>query len=343
MKSLLRGLKTWRTVLRLASVGVLCLGTMPLISAQQNQSPGEALRVLPVRGNIHMIAGAGGNIAVQIGPDGVVLVDTGTGDAADAVIAAIRKLTPQPIRYIISTGPDADHLGGNEKVAKAGRSFFRGMASNAGGASIIGTETLLLRISAPTGSVAPFPVAVWPTDTFTQRQRSFYLNHEGIQVLYEPAAHTDSDAMVMFRRSDVIVTGDIFDITRFPVIALDKGGSIQGEINALNHLLELTIPSIPLPYLEDGGTQVIPGHGRICEEAEVVEYRDMVTIIRDRVQDMIKNGMTLDQIQAANPTIGYRRRYGSDSGPWTTQMFVEAVYKSLIAQTGSARSVSVTR
>lgn len=334
MKPILNALKAWRTGCVLAIAALLGTGgSTPVIGAQQNQTGDATLRVLPVRGSIQMIAGAGGNIAVQIGPDGVVLVDAGSAETADAVIAAIKKLTDQPIRFIISTGPDADHLGGNDKLAKAGQSFFRGMASNQGGASIIGTETLLLRISAPTGSVSPFPVAAWPTDTFTQRKKGIYLNREGIEVMSEPAAHSDSDSIVFFRRSDVIAAGDIFDITRFPVIDVDKGGSIQGEINALNHLLELTIPSIPLPYLDDGGTQVIPGHGWICEEADVVEYRDMVTIVRDRIQDLIKSGMTLDQIKAANPTNGYRRRYGAESGPWTTNMFVEAVYRSLTAKT----------
>ena len=149
-------------------------------------------------------------------------------------------------------------------------------------------------------------------------------------MLYKPASHTDGDSIVFFRRSDVIVTGEIFDITRFPVIDVEHGGSIQGEIAALNRLIDLAIPSIPLPWKE-GGTQIIPAHGRICEQAELVEYRDMLTIIRDRVQDMIaQKRMTLEQIQAASPAQGYTRRYGTDSGPWTTRDFVAAVYKSLI-------------
>jgi glyoxylase-like metal-dependent hydrolase (beta-lactamase superfamily II) len=181
--------------------------------------------------------------------------------------------------------------------------------------------------------MSAYPVVAWPTETFSRRFKDLFLNREGIQMIYEPAAHTDSDSVVVFRRADVVVTGDIFDITRFPVIDVDKGGSINGEIAALNHLLELTIPSIPMPWLTEGGTQVIPGHGRACEEAEIVEYRDMVTIVRDRIRDMMARGMTLDQIKAANPTNGWRRRFGSDSGPWTTNMFVEAVYRSLTAKT----------
>jgi cyclase len=313
-----------------------------LFSAQQNQPGGDAVSIFEVRPNIHLISGAGGNIAVQIGVDGVVVVDTGSRETAGAALAAIRKLTDQPIRYIINTGPDVDHIGGNETIAKAGESIFAtppggaggpGIAAavnNAGAASIVGPETLLARMSATDGP-SRLPVVAQPTETFTRQVKDLFLNREPIQVIYQPAAHSDSDSIVMFRRSDVIVTGDVFDITRFPMIDVDKGGSIQGEIDALNRLIELTVPSIPMPWLEEGGTRVIPGHGRPCEEAELVEYRDMVTIIRDRVRDMIKRGMTLDQIKTANPTQGYRARYGADSGPWTTNMFVEAVYRSLMA------------
>jgi len=324
-------------------LAILVIGnSLSLFSAPQNQPGGDAVRVLEVRPNIHMISGAGGNIAVQIGVDGVVIVDTGSRETAGAALAAIRKLTDQPIRYIINTGPDADHIGGNETIAKAGESIFatppgggggQGIAAavnNAGAASIVGPETLLARMSATDGP-SRLPVVAQPTETFTRQVKDLFLNREPIQVIYQPAAHSDSDSIVMFRRSDVIVTGDVFDVTRFPMIDVDKGGSIQGEIDALNRLIELTVPSIPMPWLEEGGTRVIPGHGRPCEEAELVEYRDMVTIIRDRVRDMIKRGMTLDQIRTANPTQGYRARYGADSGPWTTNMFVEAVYRSLMA------------
>jgi cyclase len=316
--------------------------SIALFSAQQNQPGGDALSVIEVRPNIHMISGAGGNIAVQIGVDGVVVVDTGSQETAAAALAAIRKLTDQPIRYIINTGPGADHIGGNETIAKAGQSIFAtapggaggpGIAeavNNSGAASIVGPETLLARMS-DADSPVRLPVVALPTETFTRKVKDLFLNREPIQVIYQPAAHSDSDSIVMFRRSDVIVTGDVFDITRFPMIDVDKGGSIQGEIDALNRLIELTVPSIPMPWLEDGGTRVIPARGRPCEEAELVEYRDMVTIIRDRVRDMIKRGMTLDQIKAANPTQGYRTRYGADSGPWSTNMFVEAVYRSLMA------------
>jgi len=276
----------------------------------------DDIEVIPVQPNFYMIAGAGGNIAVQIGPDGVLLVDTGAARMTERVLAEIRKLTSQPIRFIINSSADADHVGGNEKLAKG-----------AEGAVIIGTENVLTRMSAPTGKQAAYPLAAWPTETFFQKQKPMYFNREGIQIISH-AAHSDGDSIVFFRRSDVIVAGEIYDTTHFPVIDVEKGGSVQREIDALNQIVELAIPSIPMMW-QEGGTYVIPGHGWLADQADVVEYRDMVTIIRDVIADMIGKGMTLEQIQAANPTKGYRKQYGSDSGPWTTNMFVEAIYKSL--------------
>ena len=302
-----------------------------LSGTAQNQS--SDLAVIEVAPHFYMIAGAGGNIAVQTGPDGVLLVNAGSAGMSDRVIAAVKKLTPEPIRYIIDTNSDPDNVGCNVSIAKAGQAFVAGGTGPAGTAiivpaTIISTENVLNRISAPTGKQAAYPVDGWPSETFFQKEKAMYLNHEGIQIMHQPAAHSDGDTMVFFRRSDVLVAGDILDATHFPVIDTANGGSIQGEIEALNRIVEMAIPSIPLIW-QDGGTAVVPGHGRICDQADVVEYRDMITIIRDVVQDMIKRGMTLEQVQNANPTKGYRKRYGTDTGPWTTNMFVAAIYQGL--------------
>ncbi|MCZ0953863.1 MAG: hypothetical protein OXJ56_14940, partial [Rhodospirillaceae bacterium] len=131
--------------------------------------------------------------------------------------------------------------------------------------------------------------------------------------------------LVFFRRSDVVSTGGIFTPESYPVIDLARGGSVQGVIDALNRIIRIAVPEDK----QEGGTKVIPGHGRLCEEADVVEYRDMVTIIRDRVQALINDGMSLEEIQAARPSLDYDTEYGSDTGAWTTEMFVEAVYRSL--------------
>ena len=292
------------------------------------------LDVLQLRPDFYMIAGAGGNVAVQIGKDGVVLVNAGSADKADALVAAIRGLTDRPIRYVINTSADPDHVGGNAKVARAGRTIFplgnetASAMTNDGAAAILATENVLRRMSAPAGRTPLYPASALPTEAFHQPRSYMYLNGEGIETLHQPAAHTDGDAVVFFRRSDVVVAGDIIHTDRFPVIDVDRGGSVQGEIDALNKIVELAIPSIPLIW-QEGGTYVIPGQGRVYGQLDVVEYRDMVTIIRDRIQAMIAAGRTLDEVRAAEPTRGYTRRYGSDSGPWTTSQFVEAMYRDL--------------
>jgi cyclase len=301
---------------------------------RQTDSPTAAgdggIEVLQLRPNFYMVAGAGGNIGVQVGVDGVVVVDAGSTSKADAVVAAIKKITPWPIRYVINSSADPDHVGGNETVAKAGQTLFTQFGDFlGGGASILAAEQVLMRMSAPTGETQRFPAAALPTETFNQPRKYLYLNGEGIEVLHQPAAHTDGDAIIFFRRSDVIMAGDILDTTRFPVVDVAKGGSVQGEIAALRKLVDMAIPSVPIVSREEG-TLVVPGHGRVCDQVDVVEYRDMITIVHDRIRDLIKEGRTLEQIKASSPARGYTRRYGSDTGSWTTNDFVAAVYRSLV-------------
>jgi glyoxylase-like metal-dependent hydrolase (beta-lactamase superfamily II) len=286
------------------------------------------LDVLKLRDNVYVVESGGANITLQFGSDGAVVVDAGPLDTADAVIAAIKATTPKLIRYVIDTSDDADHVGANEKVAKAGRTLFQtnnqfgeGM-TNGGAAAILAAEKVLTRMSAPTGRTAAYPTAAWPTETYDQKRKYMYLNGEGIEVLHLPAAHTDGDSVVFFRRSDVVAAGDVLDLTGFPVVDVARGGSIQGEIDALNRLVELAIPSVPL-VSQEGGTLVVPGHGYVCDQLDVVEYRDMVTIVRDRVADLIKKGRTLEQVRAADPTAGYNKRFGSSAA------FVGAIDSSL--------------
>jgi glyoxylase-like metal-dependent hydrolase (beta-lactamase superfamily II) len=330
----------------LAVVTVLMLGGQAL-EAVAEQDIGDDLDVVELRANFFVIAGAGGNIVVQIGPLGVILVDSGSAETSEKVLKAIRRLTPLPIRYIINTSMDADHVGGNETLAKSGLSILPGavaagaglgdeLLSNAGGASVLAHENVLKRMSAPVGRKPPVPAALWPTKTFAYRSYSMYLNGEGIQVIHQPAAHTDGDSIVFFRRGDIIATGDIVDTTRFPVIDVARGGTIQGEIDALNRLMDLSIHNLPLQWYSDR-TFLVPGHGRVYDKLDLLEYRDAVTVVRDRIQDLIDQGKTLEQVKAANPTLGYRSQYGADSGPWTTDMFVEVVYRELAAGTAANR------
>ena len=300
--------------------------------AQQNQNfDNVEVHVLPVQGNIYMLVGAGGNITMQVGKEGVLLVDTMYAGLSDKVLAAVRTVSDKPIRYIINTHVHGDHTGGNEKLAKAGSTITGGNvvgdigASAAEGATVIATQQVLDRMSMKDGNTPAAPTAAWPTDTYITDEKELFFNGEAIQIFHQPAAHTDGDSIVFFRRSDVVSTGDIFVTTSYPIIDLDRGGTYQGVLDGLNHILDITIPA----EKQEGGTYVIPGHGRLADEADVVEYRDMMTILRDRFLDMIKRGMTLEQVKATKPTRDYDPLYGSDKGFWTTDKFIEAAYKSL--------------
>jgi cyclase len=314
--------------------------------ASARQQASDALDVVQIRPNFYVIAGAGGNILVQLGPDGVILVDSGTTQAADKVIATIRELTPLPIRYIINTSMNAEHVGGNDKLARAGLSILPGavaagagldddLVSNSGRASVLAHENVLTRMTAASGANA-IPFALFPTKTFAYRLYSMYLNGEGIQALHMPEATTDGDLVVFFRRGDVIATGDIIDTTRWPFIDTKRGGTLQGELDALNRLMDLAILNVPIQWNLDR-TLLVPGHGFVYDKLDLLEYRDAVTIVRDRVLDLMGEGKTLAQVKAANPTLGYRSQYGADSGPWTTDMFVEVVYNELAAKKGTSK------
>lgn len=299
------------------------------LEAQVRPAAPDVLETVQIRPNLYVIFGAGGNITVQTGPDGVLVVNSGETEMAEKVLSEIKAISALPIRSIINTSADTHNVGGNAVLAAAGAAFVNNaQLTGTQQSDVLAREEVLLRLSAPTGEESPVGVALWPTETYTQRIKSMYVNGEAVQVVHMPKAHSDGDSIVFFRRADVFAVGDIIDMRRFPVIDLAKGGSVEGEIAALNRLLDLVVAPVPLVYKEDRSL-VVPGVGRVIDHAELVDYRDMVVTIRDIIAAMIKKGMALPQVQAANPTAGFRTRYGADTGPWTTEKFVEAIYNDL--------------
>jgi glyoxylase-like metal-dependent hydrolase (beta-lactamase superfamily II) len=314
----------------LACAGLLSVFAWVVTPGSAQQPPPATagdLRVLPVQGSVHMIAGAGANVAVQVGPEGVLVVDAGTGDAADRLVAAIRTLSDKSVRFVVNTHAHLDHTGGNLKLATLGEAGTAARSTD-DAAPIIAHESVLARLSMPEAGQPSLPFEAWPNLTFTDKKEVF-ANGEAIEIFHREKAHTDGDSIVFFRRSDVVVTGDIFLTTTYPVIDPQHGAGINGVIAGLNQIIDIAIPR----NTAEGGTQVIPGHGRLAEESDVVEYRDMVTIIRDRILHAVTSKQTLEQVKAARLTRDYDGRYGGTAaGPWNAERFVEAVYKDLSAQ-----------
>ena len=317
-----------------------------LILAAASFAAAQKIEIVPVRGHIYLLAGAGGNITLSVGPDGVFMVDAGAPQMTGEVIKAINQLSvdlakdgqpqrsfapPKPIRYLADTTISPDHTGGNEKIAEAGKTFTGGNVAadlNSGltndDAAILSTEKALLRLVD-----AKMPGNGQPSDTYagSYLKLSHFFNGEGVELMHMPSATTDGDSIVWFRGSDVISTGDIFDMTSFPYVDLAHGGTFQGVLDALNKLDDMA----EAEFRTEGGTLFIPGHGRMGDLADLAYYRDMCTIIRDRVQWMMKKDMSLAQIKAAKPTEDWNDRYGKNPN-WTPDMFVEAIYKGLIGK-----------
>ncbi|HEY7445201.1 MAG TPA: hypothetical protein VH701_22425 [Vicinamibacterales bacterium] len=293
------------------------------------------IHILQVRDNVYMLVGDGGNIVVQTGDQGAFVVDSGEGKLSEKVIAAIRTLSARPIQFVANTSFRREHTGGNAALSAAGQdpslpgSFFmlsapRGVTGffndPLSHATLVAHNNVQTRMQATGVSANAIPA-----DTYVEDRRRKFHNGEAIEFFYQPNAITDGDSLIHFRRSDVIVAGDIFTTTQYPVIDVTSGGTVEGLIKALNTILSKTV----YRHQGEGGTYVVPGHGYLADEHEVVEYRDMVVIVRDRVMAMIEAGATVQQVKAARVTADYDTQYGANKGAWTTDMFVEAVYSTL--------------
>jgi glyoxylase-like metal-dependent hydrolase (beta-lactamase superfamily II) len=301
---------------RFRVLGVLVFGAVSLMA---QSSPVHAYKV---QGNVWLLTGAGANIAMQVGPEGVFLVDTGAKGMTSAVLSAIREVSDGPIRYVINTSADADHVGGNEVIAD----LAGGVTSGKGRGPLpdmIAQANVLKRMGTPgPDGKSPWPAIAWPSDGYLAPRRNLFFNGEAIDIMHEPAAHSDGDTVVFFRGSNVLVAGDIFTTTSLPLINNKEGGSSKGLLDGLNAMLDIAVPE----NMQEGGTYIIPGHGRVCDEADLVEYRDMVQEIRDRMKNLVEvQHLTLEQVKAKHPALGWEARYSRPE--WTTDMFVEALYE----------------
>jgi hypothetical protein len=284
------------------------------------------VETLHVQGKVHMIAGAGGNIAAQAGDEGILLVDTGYEQMSGKVIAALRKLTNGTLRRIVNTTLSDAHTGANAVLIKEGRlnQAGPGLGQRPNEADLIG-HAGLLALMTEIGREKIVPER-WPPSTYAGKQKDLHSNGEAVVILHVPAATTSGDSIVWFRGSDVVASGEIFNQATYPYIDAARGGTINGVIEGLNMLLDIMVPK----HNQEGGTMVVPGYGRIGDEHDVLEYRDMVTIIRDRVQAAIDKKMTLAQVKAMkpSPTYEYDLRFNRDPA-WTAEMFVETIYRNL--------------
>ena len=296
----------------------------PLVMAQQNFDDVE-IQVLKVRDNIYMLVGSGGNITVQTGAEGVLVIDTQYAELSDKILAKIGELSDKPLRYIINTHHHGDHVGGNENIKNAGFTLSGGNVgaalSTAGqGATILAHENVLLNLA----SDENVSTELWPTLTYFSDKKDIFFNGEGVRIIHQPNAHTNGDSIIFFRKSDVITTGDAYITSFYPFIDMSSGGTLQGFIDASNAIIDLIIPE----YGQDGGTLVIPGHGRLSDIGDVINWREMLTIVRDRIRDMKDRGMSLEEVLAAKPTRDYDPRWAGQ-GIFSTENFVTAAYMTL--------------
>ena len=314
---------------RILFTALLVLPTGSLLAQE------AGLQLLHVQGQVYMLSGADVNVTVQLGPQGVVFVDSPDEETIPAMMELIRQHSNLPVLYVVNTALDEARISGNAMLTRmgdqAGAGVFGGgraapvtaIAGSGSGVTVLAHENVLNRFYLTDHDIERLDL----TSTYFTGSKDISLNGEPVVVYHVPNAHTDGDSIVYFRRSDVISTGDIFTPGRYPAIDVERGGSVQGLVQALNFLIELIVPG----PMAEAGTYVIPGRGRIGDEIDVVEYRNMVYIVMQRIEALIADGMSLRDIIAARPTLDYDTQYGGRRGGPSNEEFITAIYNSLMA------------
>ena len=330
-------------VARIALVSLVCAWVSIGVAAETTRKASKSkpaaaastapkLTLLPVQGNVYLVSGGARNVVIQVASEGVLYVDSATVELADQILGITATLSKRPIRYVLNTHVHPENVGGNQVLSRKGISYGGGNTRDQQFALIYAHENVLNAMSAPTGKQAALPSDFWPTDTYFEHSMELHFNGESVELLHQPSAHTDGDSVVFFRSSDVLVTGDMFLTTGYPIIDIARGGTVNGLIDALNRIIDIAVPR----ENQEDGTLIVPGQGRICDEYDVVVYRDMVTIVRDRVQDMQKKGMTLEQVQRTRPSSDYDVLFTAGPGRATPEQFVESIYRTLQPAAASA-------
>jgi glyoxylase-like metal-dependent hydrolase (beta-lactamase superfamily II) len=298
-----------------------------------------------VQGNVWLLAGEPDetNVTIQIGDDGGLVVDTGTTEAAPKLKTVMERLLQEyggdqkSVQWIIDTDGSMAHVGGNAVIRLAGATIVGSnfQFDNPGlppGATVIASQNVLNRMVAPNAQGQPSVAQeLWPIETHTEPTYSWDFNDEAVQIIQPPNDVSDGNEMVFFRRSDVIATGDIVSMIHYPNIDNAHGGTIDGELSALNNIIELATADFHMGP-QEGGTMVIPGQGRLCDQADLIEYNIILTTIRNRIMYYKNLGRTLQQVLAMKPTSDFDYRWGRPDGSWSAEQFVRAVYDTLPAR-----------
>jgi len=286
---------------------LLALTALPAL-AQQDFSKVE-IRTDKLTDTVYMLTGAGGNLGLSVGEDAVFLVDDQFAPLTPKIEAAIAKITPKPVKFVLNTHWHFDHTGGNENLGKAG-------------ALIVAHENVRKRMSVENFieflgmKTKPDPQVALPVVTFT-RDVTFHLNGDEIYVLHAPAAHTDGDAIVHYRKSDVVHMGDVMFNKLYPFIDTSSGGTVEGVIAAVERVLQATSER----------TKIIPGHGPLATRSDLQAYREMLAMISGRIRQQLRSGRTLEQVTASKPTAEFDAVWGN--GFLKPDRFVDMLYKNL--------------
>jgi len=267
--------------------------------AQQPDFSAVQVKVHQVEGNVYYLEGQGGNVGLLVGDDGVIMIDDQFAPLTEKLVAAIRTLSNEPIRFVINTHVHGDHTGGNENLGKMG-------------IAIMAHDNVGMRLAQGVNGGAPAPAAARPIVTYSDSV-TLNLNGETVSVRKVPPAHTDGDSYIHFEDANVIHLGDVFRTTGYPIIDVNNGGSAKGTLEALQVAIDMAGPN----------TKLIPGHGVVSDRGDVIEFRDMIAEVQKRVSDLIRQGMTVEQVIAAKPTADLDEKYGSPD------RFLTGLYQAL--------------